>query len=59
MTLALTDPDALREDLMIQYKRTYPKETDEWIKEQIEEEIESLKIGALKRLERMKKIEVA
>ena len=57
--LALTDPDALREDLMIQYKRTYPKETDEWIKEQIEEEIESLKIGALKRLERMKKIEVA
>ncbi len=57
--LALTDPDALREDLMIQYKRTYPEETDEWIKEQIEEEIESLKIGALKRLERMKKIEVA
>jgi len=57
--LALTDPDALRKDLTIQYKRTYPEKNDEWIKEQIEEEVEHLKIGAIRRLEKMKKIEVA
>jgi|GEM_PF-1578063 len=56
--LALTDPDALREDLTMQYKRVYPEKDDKWIKEEIEERIEHLKIGAIRRLERMKKIEV-
>ena len=57
--LALTDPDALREDLTMQYKRVYPEKDNKWIKEQIEEDIEHLKIGAIRRLERMKKIAVA
>jgi len=57
--LALTDPDALKEEMIVKYKRAYPEKDDKWIEEKVEERIEHIKIGALRRLERMKKIEVA
>ncbi len=56
--LALTDPDALREEMIVKYKRAYPEKEDKWIEEKVAERIECLKIGAVRRLERMKKIEV-
>jgi len=53
--LALTDPDLLREDLTMQYRRVYPDRNDEEIKRYVEEDVEALTIGAFKRLERKKK----
>ena len=57
--LALTDPDALREDLTMQRKRVYPDKDDKQIEKEVEKQVENLKIGVIRRLERMKKIEAA
>ncbi len=57
--LALTDPDTLKKEMIVKCKRAYPGKDDKWIEEEVEEQIGYLKTGALKRLERMKKIEIA
>jgi len=51
--LALTDPEALKEDLRIQYKALYPNKNDEWIEEEVTEEVESITQGALKNLKKI------
>lgn len=51
--LALTDPEALKEDPRIQYKAYYKDKTDGWIEEEVTEEIESITQGALKNLKKI------
>jgi len=47
--LALTNPEQLKKELLIDYKEYYADKDDEWVEKKIDEMIESLKIGALRR----------
>ena len=48
--LALTDPEALKEDLRIQYKAYYKDKTDEWIEEEVADLADAITRGAFKKL---------